>query len=177
MNQRPKRRIVNHGEHAVSDDPEMTFSVVLGSCVAACLHDPFLKIGGANHILLPGDSRQTGYGEGKRYGAFLMESLLNDLFKMGAARERLQLKLFGGAQMFGTVNNPGSKNVEFALAYAANEGLNVVSSSLNGDCGRRIEYSPASGRVRQRFLKDAIEEKVVIKPQPRVADTGDLDLF
>ena len=106
-----------------------------------------------------------------------MESLLNDLFKMGASRERLQLKLFGGAQMFGTVNNPGSKNVEFALAYATNEGLNVVSSSLKGDCGRRIEYYPTSGRVRQRFLKDAIEEKVVVKPPPKVADTGDLDLF
>lgn len=172
-----RRHIINHGEHSVSNDQDMTFSVTLGSCVAACLHDPFLKIGGANHILLPGEAGQAGYGEGKRYGAFLMESLLNDLFKMGAVRERLQLKLFGGAQMFGSVNNPGSRNVEFALSYAANEGLNVVSSSLRGNCGRRIEYWPASGRVRQRLLKDAVEEKVETKPRPKVADTGDLDLF
>ena len=48
-----RRQVINHGEHAVSNDPEMAFSVTLGSCVAACLHDPVLKIGGANHILLP----------------------------------------------------------------------------------------------------------------------------
>lgn len=169
--------MVNHGEHAVSADADMLFSVTLGSCVAACLHDPKLKVGGVNHILLPGESNQAGYGEGKRYGAFLMETLLNDLFKLGASRDRLELKLFGGAQMFGSVNNPGSRNVEFALAYAANERLHVVSSSLKGPLGRRIEYEPTSGRVRQRFLKESVEEKVIVKPKPRAAVAGDVDLF
>lgn len=35
----------------VDDDTALT--TTLGSCVAACLRDPVLKIGGMNHFLLP----------------------------------------------------------------------------------------------------------------------------
>ncbi|MBJ7517391.1 MAG: chemoreceptor glutamine deamidase CheD, partial [Stenotrophomonas sp.] len=35
----------------VDDDTALT--TILGSCVAACLRDPVLRIGGMNHFLLP----------------------------------------------------------------------------------------------------------------------------
>ena len=42
------------GEYKVSDDPEIVFTTILGSCVGACIRDPVRGIGGMNHFLLPG---------------------------------------------------------------------------------------------------------------------------
>jgi chemotaxis protein CheD len=44
------------GEYYVTDDPRVMLTTLLGSCVAACLRDPDLAIGGMNHFLLPGQA-------------------------------------------------------------------------------------------------------------------------
>ena len=85
---------VIQGEHAVSTDAEALMTTVLGSCVAACLHDPVAGVGGMNHFLLA----ETADGarvkeEEMRYGAYAMEMLINGLMKLGARRERLEAKL------------------------------------------------------------------------------------
>jgi hypothetical protein len=74
-------------------------TTVLGSCVAACLRDPVAGVGGMNHFLLP-DGAGAGTDAGRRYGAYAMELLINELIKAGARRERLEAKLFGGGRMF-----------------------------------------------------------------------------
>ncbi|MGQ7418762.1 chemotaxis protein CheD, partial [Streptococcus suis] len=43
---------VLQGETRVSDDPQAVLTTVLGSCIAACLYDPVVKVGGINHFLL-----------------------------------------------------------------------------------------------------------------------------
>lgn len=91
---------VVQGEHRVSSDPDVSLLTILGSCVAACLYDPLRGVGGMNHFLLAdGDGE-----EAMRYGAYAMEVLINDLLKLGASRERLQAKLFGGAKIMERLN-------------------------------------------------------------------------
>jgi len=80
---------------AVDDATALT--TTLGSCVAACLRDPVLKIGGMNHFLLP--EGNVGDGAPARYGSYAMELLINDLLKRGAHRKRLEAKVFGGANV------------------------------------------------------------------------------
>ena len=87
------------GDFAVSDVEGTVISTVLGSCVAACIYDPLARVGGMNHFLLPGNPDRDGSDQSRRYGVYLMEMLLNGLFQKGAARSRLQVKLFGGASM------------------------------------------------------------------------------
>jgi chemotaxis protein CheD len=86
---------------------------VLGSCVAACLHDPVRRIGGMNHFLLPDD----GHGADMRYASAAMERLVNELLKKGAERGRLQAKLFGGARIMTNLPDIGRRNAESALAF------------------------------------------------------------
>ena len=61
-------------------DSEKPLSTLLGSCVAVCLFDPVLKIGGINHFMLP-DMGRSKYGDVDSLlsGNFAMEALLNAL--------------------------------------------------------------------------------------------------
>ena len=73
------------GEFYVTGDADETLVTVLGSCVAACIRDPRLGIGGMNHFMLP-QGRTGGWGrdpESTRFGNFAMEKLINELMKMG----------------------------------------------------------------------------------------------
>ena len=88
------RRInVVQGEYSVSADPSVVFTTILGSCVAACIRDPVVAVGGINHFLLPGNEEGGRSAEAEHYGVHLMELLVNGLMKQGARRDRLEAKL------------------------------------------------------------------------------------
>ena len=172
---------VIQGEYRVSSDPELVLTTILGSCVAACIRDPVVGVGGMNHFLLPGEGATTE-GEGLRYGVQSMELLVNDLLRRGARRERLEVKLFGGARLIDGLTDVGTQNAGFAERFVRDEGLIHAGGSLRGDRARRIQYWPVSGRARQVFLA-AAETRVfaaerrrpVVEPVP---DTdGALELF
>lgn len=170
-----ERRVhVGQGDHFVSSDPDVVLTTVLGSCVALCLRDPAAGVGGMNHFLLP-EGSGSGTDAGRRYGAYLMEVLINDVLKAGGRRERLEAKLFGGGRMFDSLSDVGAANADFAEKFLADEGIPVVSRSLRGAGGRRIHYWPVSGRARQRVVTDGAILPTAI-PSPPVA-TGDLELF
>jgi chemotaxis protein CheD len=137
---------------------EVMLVTVLGSCIAACLHDPAVGIGGMNHFMLP-DSNH-GDGESARYGAYAMEMLINDLLKQGARRASLQAKVFGGGNVVpGLAGSAiGDRNAEFALDYLAREEIPVVASDLMDVYPRRVHFFPRSGRVMVRRLASARDE-------------------
>ena len=170
-----RRLHVGQGEHHVTADPDVVLSTILGSCVAMCLRDPLAGVGGMNHFLLP-EGAGAGTDAGRRYGAYAMELLINDVLKAGGRRERLEAKLFGGGRMFDSLSDVGAANADFAEKFLADEGIPVVSRSLRGAGGRRIHYWPVSGRARQRVVTDGAILPPATPPPPSVA-TGDLELF
>jgi chemotaxis protein CheD len=142
------------GEFYVTDKADETLVTVLGSCVAACIRDPRLGIGGMNHFMLP-QGRTGGWGrdlESTRFGNFAMEKLINELMKMGCARESLEIKVFGGGNVTESNIAVGTDNAQFALKYLEAEKLRCVAQDLGGRFPRRIHYSPATGRVVRRLL-------------------------
>lgn len=171
-----ERRVhVGQGEHHVSSDPDVVLTTVLGSCVALCLRDPVAGVGGMNHFLLP-EGAGSGVGAGRRYGAYLMEVLINDVLKAGGRRDRLEAKLFGGGRMFDALTDVGAANAEFAERFLADEGIPVLGGSLGGVGGRRLHYWPVSGRARQRVVTDRAALPPSTPPPPSLA-AGDLELF
>lgn len=164
------------GEYRVSADPALAYTTVLGSCVATCLHDPLAKVGGLNHFLLPGS--KDGAHESLSYGVHSMELLINALLKRGAARDRLEAKLFGGAKMMNALSDIGGQNARFAREFLIREGIPLVGESLGGDRARRIQFWPASGRARQLLV--AAHEAPIVEappPPPPAAKVGDVELF
>jgi chemotaxis protein CheD len=164
------------GEYYVSAERGLLVTTLLGSCVAACLYDPRTRIGGINHFLLPGQLGADSCGLSERQGVHLMELLVNGLLKLGAGRDRLEAKLFGGGKTVSGLKDIGSANSAFAKAFLEREGIPIVASSLGGKAGRRIQFWPEEGRVLQHFMADRPLEVASTRPAS-LPDSGNLELF
>ena len=107
-----------------------------------------------------------------------MELLINGLMREGARRDRLEAKLFGGARMMQGLSDIGQKNSEFASRFLQHECIKVVNSDFGGERGRRILYSPVSGRARQVYLGASNIEQIEPRFSAPVSDSvGDFELF
>lgn len=143
------------GRHLVSNRPDVMMVTTLGSCVAACIHDPVAKIGGMNHFLLPEDPA-GGRGPADaaaRYGGVAMERLINELLAGGARRDRLVVKVFGGARVIESSYDIGAANARFVIDYISKEELILAGQDLGGAAARRVHYFPADGKVMRRLLR------------------------
>ncbi|MCI4663435.1 MAG: chemotaxis protein CheD [Neomegalonema sp.] len=174
--------IVLPGDHLVSSEPDHALVTLLGSCVAACIRDPEVGVGGLNHFLLP-DDRSGGEGAGSmRYGTNAMEVLINDILKQGGSKSRLEAKVFGGGNVIDTSASEtvGDRNARFVLDYLRREGVRVAASDLGGVRARRVFYFPTSGRVSVlRLEPKAVREqelrhKAKVETAPRA---GGVELF
>jgi chemotaxis protein CheD len=159
---------------------------VLGSCVAACLLDPIAMVGGMNHFMLPmkeGD-RDPDVFYAARYGAAAMEYLINDLLHLGAQRDRLVAKAFGGGRvMQGISSDVGGRNVDFVRQFLRNEGIPLWNEDMGGSLPRKVYFFPHTGQVlvkrMERIHNDTILtreltyfQEVAGKPMD-----GDVELF
>lgn len=173
------------GECYTTDKPGKMIVTILGSCVAACMRDPVLKIGGMNHFLLP-DTQDAGamkINESARYGAYAMEQLINGIIKLGGIKSRLEVKVFGGGNVINNSAMIGSRNVSFVRRFLKDEGLKIVSEDLGDTYPRRLRYYPDTGKVMLMKLRRK-EDMVVIGEEQQFITTlkkkpleGDIELF
>jgi chemotaxis protein CheD len=165
-----KKVILKPGEHFVSAETDVVVSTLLGSCIAACLYDPVRRILGMNHFLLANYrySREMPVclSEAGRYGVHSMELIINGMMKMGAARQRIQAKAFGGSSMLPASGTPGDfacvgeVNCRFIVEFLKNDGIPLISSDLGGNRGRVILFDATDYSVYVRKMK-AIAPKVI----------------
>jgi chemotaxis protein CheD len=146
------------GEFYITRSKEV-ITTVLGSCISACIRDPVADVGGMNHFLLPEDTTQgrsswldADAGLATRYGSFAMESLINGLLKVGARRERLEVKLVGGGRILNIGFDVGERNIEFAHRWLRLEGYTLLAEDVGQSMPRRVVYFPATGKVRVKHL-------------------------
>ncbi len=153
------------GEYFVTRSDE-AITTVLGSCISACIRDPAVRIGGMNHFMLPEDnsSGKSSWIEGPgglatRYGSYAMESLINELMKLGARRERMEVKLFGGGKILSSMTDVGKKNIQFAKEFLRVEGFKIAAEDVGDVCPRRVMYFPTTGVVMLKRLRalDVVE--------------------
>ncbi len=166
---------------------DMVLVTVLGSCVAACIRDRSNGIGGMNHFMLPDNvSEQGGWGStSTRYGTYAMEMLINQVLKLGAQREHLEAKLFGGGAVIEnmTTTNVGERNAQFAIDYLKTEGIVVVSKDLLDIFPRKVYYFPKSGKVLVKKLRSVTNNTIAtreVEYRSRLVKStveGDVELF
>lgn len=129
---------------------------LLGSCVAVCLHDPVVRVGGMNHFMLP--EAAPGSLASTAYGVNAMELLINQLLALGAQRSRLVARVFGAANVLknGQVRVPEA-NARFALEFLARDGIAVLEKRLGGDQPLRITFHTHSGEAEVRAVGEERE--------------------
>lgn len=175
------------GQFYVSAQGEM-ISTVLGSCIAACVRDKVIGVGGMNHFMLPASTNHSSWDVGEinsatRYGNWAMEYLINAIFKLGGRRENLEVKLFGGGQVLANMTDIGRRNIEFARDYLAREGIEVVAQDVGDIYPRKVLYFSDTGAVKLRKIKtthnDTVEKREELYRQTitKTPRTGDIELF
>ncbi|MBF0372866.1 MAG: chemoreceptor glutamine deamidase CheD [Alphaproteobacteria bacterium] len=172
---------VQQGDCYVTNDPNEVLCTVLGSCVAACVRDEAIGWGGMNHFLLPEGA--NGANLCMRYGGFAMEQLINGILARGGKRERLEIKVFGGANVLANMWAVGDANALFIERFLANEGLALAASHLRGKLARKVQFFPVAGKVRMRELADRTEQArehfvpEVRAVRMRASAAGSVELF
>lgn len=148
----PAAKILPGQYHITKED--MVLVTVLGSCVAACIRDPLSRIGGMNHFMLPDTGGESPVSEPARYGAYAMEVLINQLVKLGARRDRLEAKVFGGANVIPGMTQAGigQRNSRFVLEFLERERIPVLARDLEDIHPRKVAFFPATGEVKVRRL-------------------------
>ncbi len=158
-------------EYYVSSD-EIMISTVLGSCVSACIRDNQTGLAGMNHFMLPAGDPASPASATMRYGAYAMESLINELLKHGASRARLEAKVFGGGAVLDAMRetNIGERNAAFVVNYLRLENIPIVARDLGGPHARRINYFVRTGQVLVRkLISQHRAESVIAKRELQVA--------
>lgn len=173
------------GEFYVTKQDELV-STVLGSCIAACIYDPVMGIGGMNHFMLPSSLQLEQIDPDStdcRYGNWAMEFLINEIVKNGGLRKNLQVKLFGGGKVIRSMTDVGMGNIRFANAYLKEEGLNLVAHDVGGPWPRKVLFHPESGAVKVKKLRtmhnDTIQKRELkyLRDLEQTDSNTDIELF
>jgi chemotaxis protein CheD len=130
-------------------------TTILGSCVAVCLWDEQLRLGGMNHFLLP--VAPAGQPASVRHGETAIPMLLRELERLGSQRQNLRAKLFGGAHVgapppSGTRPTLGQRNAELARRLLAELGIPTVAEDLGGSAGRKLRFRTDDGTALVKLL-------------------------
>ncbi|MDR1546585.1 MAG: chemotaxis protein CheD [Deltaproteobacteria bacterium] len=115
-------------------------SAVLGTCVAVCLHDRRLRIGGMNQFMYP---KSGLFGAvSNDYGDVAIPALISKLQRMGSRLEDLEAQIFGGGEVPGhsAWGSTGGRNVKTARKMLKKSGITIVSEDVGGFKGRRLIF-------------------------------------
>ena len=130
----------------MAEDPTQV-TTILGSCVAICVWDRCLHIGGVNHYLLPAANDECN--SSPRFGDVSTRELLKELLKLGCSRQYMQAKIFGGSALFrqegSYASSLGAQNVAAANLMLKNAGIPILSQDTGGPHGRKIIFNTDDG--------------------------------
>lgn len=139
---------LNPGELVLAEEPVMV-TTVLGSCISVTMFHPKSGAAGICHAMLP---------KGRGSDSFkYVDASINHMVKFYKSRKirgnEIEVKLFGGADMFKNVNpNTRSLTVGWQNIALANEclkayGLVLGASDVGGNKGRKLVFTTDNGAV------------------------------
>ena len=154
--------VILPGEYFVSREPKVVYTV-LGSCISVCLRDPLAGVGGMNHFMLAAPSSDNAldrWVDTGRYGSFAMEMLMNEIFKRGGRKDRLEAKVFGGGKIYDGTIDIGAKNAAWALDFLEREGISPLKADVGDLCPRKVYYFTDSGKVLLKKLDRVVANAI-----------------
>ena len=128
-------------------------NTILGSCVAVCIYDTVWKFGGINHYMLP---FWNGQGlASPKFGNIAINKLLEKMLVLGSNQKNIIAKVFGGGNILEGSTSQfmiGDRNVAVARDMLMELKIQIVSQSVGGTLGRKIQFNIATGEVKQRMI-------------------------
>ncbi len=155
---------VGIAEFKVGREPLVIVTLGLGSCVGVTLYDPYNRVGGLLHVMLPRVADFTkGVSKPTKFADLGIPILLKEVLKMGADRRFLEAKIAGGAQMFTGADNKfqlniGERNVEAVRETLKALAIKIVAEDVGGSRGRTMMLHTVTGRVVLKMLGSQVKE-------------------
>jgi len=123
----------------------------LGSCIGIAVYDPGTQIGGMLHFMLPDSTVNPGRAEGNPYmfADTGIPLFLAQLYKQGAAKQRLIVKVAGGAQFVDHKDffAIGKRNYTAMRKIFWKEGLLCKGEHVGGTISRTLYLDLATGKT------------------------------
>ncbi len=149
-----KRVFLHPGQCYFADAPA-AIHTILGSCVALTMRDPISGQAAMCHCLLPirpgvQNGEQQLEEDAFRYVDSSLEAMLREFRVRAVPAARLEIKLFGGANVLETISAKhavGSLNWQQAHLSLDTLRLPILAQDIGGDVARRLIFETGSGEV------------------------------
>jgi len=163
------------GNIYISETPAL-ISTLLGSCVAVTMFSARYKAGAICHGLLPTCKGikpcecEVFCREGIRYVDCSISRMLAWFMHRGISRGEIDVKIFGGSDMFSggetmSKMTVGRQNIVKAFQVIEEEKLHINVSDVGGTKGRKILFFTHTGEVLLKRLRKSDNEMLEVHPE------------
>ena len=158
------KQIVGVADMKVSNtlsDSIVTYS--LGSCIGLVIYDPFVKVGGMLHYMLPDSTIDRAKAQANPY--MFADTAIPRLFKqsysLGAKKQRMKIYIAGGAEILDQNGffNIGKRNYMALKKLFFRNNVLIGKQHVGGNVNRTVRLEISTGDI---FVKTSgsREEKV-----------------
>jgi chemotaxis protein CheD len=148
------RVVVGVGDLALSDRPgDLLVTYALGSCLGVCIYDPAAKVAGMLHAMLPtatADPERARERPAKFVDSGLTQ-LFRDAYSLGARKERIIVKVAGGASSTPEGRTDsfqiGKRNLVELRKLMWKNGVLLEAEDVGGGKSRTVSLDVATGEV------------------------------
>lgn len=140
------KEFISSGSFFIAKTGDRILYAVLGTCVGVALYDKAAGVGGIIHLLLPEPTGATPSGPLAVYASLGLPFFIDALCKEGAAKNRLEAVIGGGA-LLGPVSqqdinlNVGGRTAEIVADVLQNNEIHVLRSETGGFSGSTLELN------------------------------------
>ena len=157
------RERVGISEFKIATMPTSLVTYGLGSCLGITLYDAEICLGGLAHTLLPRPRPGMDLSRMTKFVDASIRLMADELVANGASMERLQAKVFGGANMFEalqewTGESIGQRNIVCARETLAELGIPLTAEEVGGNFGRTVVFNLATGKVIVKSVREGRAE-------------------
>ncbi|CAN2041038.1 chemotaxis protein CheD [Candidatus Magnetomoraceae bacterium gMMP-15] len=156
------------GEMCITKEPTIV-TTVLGSCISVTMFSNRLKISAICHALLP-QCREITDCQMKcinkfKYVDCVVPIMAEKLINYGIKPADLEVKLFGGARMFGSENKAsslksvGQSNIDAVKKILKAQRIILKKRDVGGLFGRKLYFYTHTGEVFLKSLKSSRNRK------------------
>ncbi len=152
--------MVNMGQIAVSDAPgDILTALGLGSCIAVCVYDPVIRLGGMIHVVLPSSSIGRSSDAPGKFADLGVPKLLEQMKDAGGVRSRFSIAILGGANVLTSANHDGvldigQRNIQAVKLALSQQGLSPSADHVGGKSSRTVRLRIANGEVTVKTVRE-----------------------
>lgn len=144
--------VVGVADMKVSNNPaDILVTYSLGSCIGIAVHDPFARVGGILHFMLPGSELDQDKARQKpfMFADTGIPRLFKSAYELGAKKSRMRVIVVGGSQVLDQHGffNIGNRNQMAVRKIFHRNNVVIDFSDVGGNLNRTLRLAVKDGQT------------------------------